>query len=427
MSNFSQDFIDIQQQANLQLGRSSLPTYGSENWKYTSLKDYLKTEFKAAPEKMYDFAVPAEVKSLISDFDTCLFFYNGNHVAKESFNRLTNGSLAIPLDEALSDFPETHPQIKNLLSKPPAESLQALGWRHRAQFKQGAYVRLKANRFTSEKPIKVAVICFYGNISSGEEEKPFSVFPQNIYSIDSHSAAEIFEAHFAVNNIRMQIHNSSRLFCSEGSKTSLAQVLWPGTEAVTFNDVSVDIEQEASLECFNLNIDSLMTRSELDISLMGINSRVENYCLSLLGEGAQIDFNSQIHHRTGSSQSKQIVKNVVGKKSKAVFSGRITIDEMAQKSDAYQKNYNLLLSDSAEAYTRPQLLVNADDVKAAHGATVGSLREEEIFYLQSRGISAEQARQLLASGFQTELVGRMKSKSLSQLLNYCLHAKETIV
>ncbi|MCX7978014.1 MAG: SufD family Fe-S cluster assembly protein, partial [Bdellovibrionaceae bacterium] len=117
-----------------------------------------------------------------------------------------------------------------------------------------------------------------------------------------------------------------------------------------------------------------------------------------------LDQSTFIHHKVGGSSSRQHFKGILDNSSRAVFSGRIRIEKGAQKAVSEQLNNNLLLSNMAEADSKPQLEIYADDVKATHGATVGSIDEEELFYLMSRAISARQARSMVAQGFLSGLV-----------------------
>src|SRR5690606_7170587 len=129
------------------------------------------------------------------------------------------------------------------------------------------------------------------------------------------------------------------------------------------------------------------------------NAAVHANAAALLGQTQHGDFTSMIHHQAPNCISRQTVKNVLGGKSRGVFQGKIHVHQIAQKTDGYQMNQALLLSPQAEIDAKPELEIYADDVKCSHGATVGQLDENAMFYLRSRGIPAELARALLIEAF----------------------------
>ncbi len=149
--------------------------------------------------------------------------------------------------------------------------------------------------------------------------------------------------------------------------------------------------------------------------------------LYLVGTGQHADTHSLIDHREPHCTSRQNYKGILDGKSRAVFNGRVFVREGAQQTDAQQSNKNLLLSPDARVDTKPQLEIYNDDVKCAHGATVGQLEEEELFYLLSRGLHPDLARNLLTYGFAEEIVASIKHESIRAQLDEAilnrLHAR----
>jgi Fe-S cluster assembly protein SufD len=139
--------------------------------------------------------------------------------------------------------------------------------------------------------------------------------------------------------------------------------------------------------------------------------------LYLLGAEQHSDTHSLIDHRHAHGTSRQLYKGVLDGKSRAVFNGKVFVRHGAQQTDAQQTNKNLLLSDEAQVDTKPQLEIFADDVKCAHGAAIGQLNEDELFYLESRGINPNLARNILTYGFAEEVIERIKIDSVKSQLN----------
>jgi Fe-S cluster assembly protein SufD len=149
--------------------------------------------------------------------------------------------------------------------------------------------------------------------------------------------------------------------------------------------------------------------------------------LYLTGDGQHADTHSVIDHVAPRCASHQLYKGILDGRSRAVFNGKVFVRRDAQQTDARQTNRNLLLSPDARVDTKPQLEIFADDVKCAHGATVGQLEEEELFYLRSRGLHDDLARNLLTYGFAEELVTKIKIDSIRRQLDEAilnrLHAR----
>ena len=129
-----------------------------------------------------------------------------------------------------------------------------------------------------------------------------------------------------------------------------------------------------------------------------------------------VDNRTLIEHAVANCRSRQMYKGILADRSTAVFVGRVIVRPGAQQTDADQSNPNLLLSDDAKVYTRPQLEIYADDVRCTHGATVGQLDEDSLFYLRSRGIDPDEAGRLLVKGFAGEILDRIKVPSLRKQL-----------
>lgn len=215
------------------------------------------------------------------------------------------------------------------------------------------------------------------------------------------------ETHVAIDDGSFEHKTRSRIVVQKGaqlehqrlSRLKGAGRLESSAEVKAYRDSQVTLTQLALGGGQVTNHTSAeLLESGASAALLGLN----------LSKGKQhINNTTFVHHRVGHTQSRQLYKNVLAGDSRIDFNGRLLIDEDAQKSDASQFNHNLMLGEFAEANTTPQLEVFADDVKAAHGATVGQLDQDQIFYLMSRGLSRAQSVHFLAEGFLQDIVERM--------------------
>ena len=180
--------------------------------------------------------------------------------------------------------------------------------------------------------------------------------------------------------------------------------------------IYVEIEQGGIYDAFTLNLGGRVTRTETHTHLAGPNAVAHVNGVQLLGGTQHADFTSVMRHSAPSGTSRQTVKNVLTGRSRGVFQGRIEVARAAQKTDGYQMNQALLLSPDAEIDSKPELEIFADDVKCSHGATVGELDAEQLFYLRSRGIPDPEARAILVRAFLAEALDAVTHDAVRAVL-----------
>jgi FeS assembly protein SufD len=181
--------------------------------------------------------------------------------------------------------------------------------------------------------------------------------------------------------------------------------------AKNFNFVEVRAEEGAQVNVILLNLGSAYTRQEITAYMKGANANVQLRSLSLATAAQEIDQRTLQIHEAPSAKSDLLFKNVLADKGRTIFSGLIRVAEGAQKTDAYQKNRNLLLSAEAEANSLPGLEIEANDVRCTHGATNGKLSEEELFYLRARGVPYRDAQRLLVGGYCEEILAGLPEEA----------------
>ena len=173
-------------------------------------------------------------------------------------------------------------------------------------------------------------------------------------------------------------------------------------EAFHLATIRADVAADAAYESFTAVLGAKLSRAEFHVELRGPKAHTHLNAAQLLGDSQHGDFTSVVRHRAPDCGSRQTVKSVLSDAARGVFQGRIEVERVAQKTDGYQMSQALLLSPAAEMDIKPELRIFADDVKCSHGATIGALDEEQVFYLRSRGIPEEMARAMLVRAFLTE-------------------------
>lgn len=174
----------------------------------------------------------------------------------------------------------------------------------------------------------------------------------------------------------------------------------------------ITLEAGASLRMTFLTLQGTQIHNDIHVALIGAHAECNLGGLYLPDGDAKVTFDVLMEHLVPECRSTQLFKGVVDGRAVARFNGLIKVVPDAQKTEAYQANHNLLLSEAAKAFTQPQLEIYADDVKCSHGATVGRLNEEELFYMRTRGIGEQEARLLLQMAFAGEVVEMISSQEL---------------
>lgn len=177
-----------------------------------------------------------------------------------------------------------------------------------------------------------------------------------------------------------------------------------GMNSISMSNIESNIMKDATFSSVNLSLSGLLVRNNLNLNLLGSNSEGNMYGLYLTNGNSHVDNHTNVDHTIPHAESNELYKGILTDKSRGVFNGKIFVRQDAQKTNAFQQNNNILLSEDAIVNTKPQLEIWADDVKCSHGCTTGQLDEEALFYLQARGIGKEKARGLLLYAFAGEVM-----------------------
>jgi Fe-S cluster assembly protein SufD len=183
-------------------------------------------------------------------------------------------------------------------------------------------------------------------------------------------------------------------------------------QVVEVSNLVTDIQKDSQFTSTQITLSGDMVRNNLTLNLLGSNSVGNMYGIYLLNGKTHVDNHTNVDHTVPHAESNELYKGILADQSRGVFNGKIFVRQIAQKTNAFQQNNNILLSEDAIINTKPQLEIWADDVKCSHGCTVGQLDEEALFYLQARGIDKITARGLLLYAFAGEVLDKIEDDSL---------------
>jgi Fe-S cluster assembly protein SufD len=177
----------------------------------------------------------------------------------------------------------------------------------------------------------------------------------------------------------------------------------------------------ARIDSHNVSLGGALARNDIGSRLDGPGAECRLYGFYLVDGEQHVDNHTWLDHASPNCPSWEMYKGLLAGKSRAIFNGRIVVREGAQKTDAKQSNKNLVLGDEATVYTRPQLEIHANDVKCTHGATIGRLDDESLFYLRTRGIGKDEARNVLIRAFSDDVIDKILVGAIREILVETLH------
>ncbi|MDR2414770.1 MAG: Fe-S cluster assembly protein SufD [Odoribacteraceae bacterium] len=261
-----------------------------------------------------------------------------------------------------------------------------------------------------DKPLQIV------NLMQGNNNNVMS-FQRNLAIIGKGATATILACDHTLSDNAFLSNSVTEIALSENASLDYYQVQNQHVEASRINAIFVTQERASRLDANTITLYGGFTRNNLIVALAGEGSECNLHGMYLSDKKQRVDNFTSIEHAAPGCRSNELFKGVLDDSAVADFTGRVIVRPGARKTEAYQANHNLLLSDEARVNTRPQLIIDADDVKCSHGATVGQLDDEAMFYLRSRGISEAEARLMMMFGFAHEIVGRIRLEPLREQID----------
>ncbi|MDT7603329.1 MAG: Fe-S cluster assembly protein SufD [Acidobacteriota bacterium] len=401
--------------------RLGFPTTGEEDWKYTSVAPIARANFVPTSgattaqhldgEEGAKFLYPESERSR-------LVFINGIFNAElSSLDALPTGVVVSSLRDALRGEHESI--LRARLARAADFSSDGFTALNAAFLGEGAFVYLPPGAHL-DAPLQLLFVA----VESGE---PFMVNPRVVIIAERESSATVIESYEAADEAVYFTNALVEVFVGERARVAHFKVQRESEQAFHVATTNAELAQAGVYDLTTITLGARLSRHGISVRMAHEGAECWVDGLYLVGAGQHADTHSAIDHAAPRCTSHQIYKGILDGDARAVFNGKVYVRPGAQQTDAQQTNKNLLLSSEARVDTKPQLEIFADDVKCAHGATVGQLDEEELFYLKSRGLHDELARNLLTYGFAEELVGKIKIDSIKRQLDEAilnrLHAR----
>ncbi len=383
-----------------------IPTVKNEEWKYTSLEPLEKNIFELVKDNkladrsaLFEYCNPQEIN---------IVFVNGIFSADLSnLKNIPSGIIHCPLQEAVA---KDLPKIKEFLTKYDPSQKTPFAALNEALNSDGLYIRADQNTACKE-------LIHIVHVTSASRRNSASM-PRTLMVLEKSSEATVLESHLSFDDKAVYFANAlTDIFLDENATLHYCKSQKESQNAFHIGQTRVWQERNSNFDGFSFMAGGALTRNDLDVVINGEGASANLNALYNMSTTQHVDNHTSVDHRVPNGTSNQLYKGILNQAARGVFNGKIFVRPVAQKTNSYQLNKNLLLGKDCRVDTKPQLEIFADDVKCTHGATIGQLDEDQMFYLQTRCIPSKIARRMLAQGFVDDLFSKIKNESIHHKLD----------
>lgn len=395
--------VQQQDQAVESLRRNGFPTRRNEEWKYTDVQRLLKRDFNLpAIAAVTDATIQTQAQ--IEGLDCYrMLFVNGRLHSADTING--QGVVIRSLRDALAaDDQLLKPHLNRYLT-PGNSSFTDL---NTALLSDGCVILL-ADNAVLDKPLHLV---FLADPKAGA----FACHPRNLFVLGKQAEATVIETYTGSDATDYFTNTLTEISLGDGAVLEHYKLQQEGRAGFHIGNVQVEQQRNSRLVSHSISLGGKLVRNDIDVRLNGAGAETVLNGLYITAGSQHVDNHTRVDHLVPHTRSVETYRGVLAGRSRAVFNGKVVVHKDAQKTDAQQSNANLLLSSEAEIDTKPELQIHADDVKCSHGATVGQLDQNMLYYLRTRAIPEDLARSLLTFAFAGDVIRRMALAPVRQWL-----------
>ena len=413
--NMNSDVHEIRSKAFQNFEKLGFPSKKIEAWKYTSLNAVLREDYCLFPNKKKTVTLPQVKDYFIHDIDTYkVVFVDGKY--SSFLSETTHDNFDVCLMSSALAKPKYKPIIENYFNKVAKQDhLTSL---NTAFVKEGAYIHIPRNTEV-EKPIQII------NFTTGTEDAIMTQ-PRNLIVVEQNAHVQIIERHQSLTQNAALTNVVTEIFADRYATVDYYKIQNDHTSASLVDNTFIEQQSESTVAVHTFSFGGKVTRNNLNFYQMGehINSTLKGITII---EGKQhVDHHTLVHHTAPNCESHQDYKGIFNERAVGVFNGKVVVEKDAQKTNAYQQNNNVLVSDRSTINAKPQLEIFADDVKCSHGCTIGQLDEQALFYMQQRGIPKKEARALLMYAFANTVLESVKIPEVKERITKLIAMKLSV-
>jgi len=407
------DLHNVRTEAFKNFENKGFPTKKEEAWKYTSLNAVLKNNFSVFPKQENTVDYTHVKKYFIHEIDTYkLVFIDG------IFNSFLSSTTHDGQDICLMSSALTKPKYKEIIEtyfNKIANRDDSLTSLNTAFASEGAYINIPKNKI-ADRPIEIMYF------STGTEAA-LMVQPRNLIIVGENAQVQIIEKHQSLNSNPVLTNSVTEIFAQERSIVDYYKIQNDLQTANLVDNTYIAQKGNSNASVHTFSFGGNITRNNLNFYHQGEHIESTLKGITLIGNKQLVDHYTLVQHATPNCESHQNYKGIFDDNATGVFNGKIFVEKEAQKTDAFQQNNNILISEKATINAKPQLEIFADDVKCSHGCTVGQLDESAMFYMQSRGIPKKEAKALLMYAFSNEVIESIRIPELKARITKLIASK----
>lgn len=389
---------EIRSEAFARFEKQGFPTKKDEEWKYTSLNPILRHNYNVFPKKDSHVDLKDVKKYFIHEIDSYkIVFVDG--VYSSFLSETTHDGYDICVLSAALKKPKYKMVIDHYFDT-IADKESGTASLNTAFAKEGAYIHIPKG-VVVPKPIHIM------NFYTGTEAEVL-LQPRNLVVVGENAYVQIIERHQSLTDNVVLTNAVTEIFANKRAVVDYYKLQNDKKTASLIDHTYVQQHQQSVASVNTFSFGGKLTRNNLRFYQKGegINSNLTG--LSILEDKQHVDNHTLVHHQQPNCESHELYKGIYFDRSTGVFNGKVVVDKIAQKTDAYQQNDNVLVDDKATINAKPQLEIFADDVKCSHGCTIGQLDKDALFYLRSRGLPKKEAEALLLYAFGSAALNKIK-------------------
>jgi len=389
------------------------PTKKLEGWKYTSLERLLKKDYILFSKSDNYIDLKDVKKYFLYDVDTYkIVFIDG------VYSPFLSDTTHDGIDACLMSASLTKPKYRKLVDtyfNKIADGQDSMTALNTSFTKEGAYIYIPKNT-VAQKPIEIV------HFATGNEHALW-LQPRNLIVVDQNAQVQIIERHQSLKPHELVTNSVTEIYAHKEAYVDYYKLQNDLDTASLIDNTYIVQEKQSNVSVHTFSFGGKLIRNNLNFYHRGehLNSTLKG--ITILQAQQHVDHYTLVHHAHPNCESHQDYKGVFSDRSTGVFNGKILVDKIAQKTNAFQQNNNILLDDKTTVNTKPQLEIFADDVKCSHGCTIGQLDEEALFYLKTRGIPHKEAKALLTYAFANNVLESVQLPALKKRINHLIASK----
>ena len=388
--------------------RAGFPTRKQEKYKYTEVGDCFAPDYGLNLNRLEIPVNPYEVfKCDVPNMSTSLYF-----VVNDAFYKHVQPSAALPegvIFGSLRDMAQQHPDLVKRFYGKLADTSKDAVTAFNTMFAQDGVLMYVPRHVVMEKPIQLV------NILRADVD--FMVNRRVLIVLEEGAQAKLLVCDHAMDHVNFLSTQVTEVFVGENAVLDLYELEETHESTVRFNNLYVRQEAGSNVLLNGMTLHNGTTRNTTEVTLAGRGAEINLCGMAIADKNEQVDNHTFIDHLVPDCTSNELFKYVLDDQATGAFAGKVLVREGAQHTNSQQTNRNICATREACMYTQPQLEIYADDVKCSHGATVGQLDENALFYMQQRGISLKEARLLLMFAFVNEVIDQIRMEALKDRLH----------